>query len=47
MSVALILTTLLGLILAFRFSRSTWQVGLSLTLGLLVPILVLWLAPHR
>lgn len=47
MSVALILTTLLGLVLAFRFSRSTWQVGLSLALGALAPVLVLWLAPHR
>lgn len=43
MSVALIITTALGIILAFRFSKQKWPVWLSLILGLLVPALVLWL----
>ncbi len=47
MSVALILTTLLGLVLAFRFSRSVWVVTLVLGLGIVAPAAVLWLAPHR
>ncbi len=47
MSVALILTTALGLVLAFRFSRSVWPVVLSLVLGILAPVLVLWAGQHR
>ncbi len=47
MSIALILTTVLGLVLAFRFSRSLWPVVLSLVLGILVPMLVLWAGQHR
>ena len=47
MSVALILTTVLGLVLAFRFSRSLWPVVLSLVLGILAPVLVLWAGQHR
>ena len=47
MSVALILTTVLGLVLAFRFSRSLWPVALSLVLGILAPVLVLWAGQHR
>ncbi len=42
MSVALIVTTVLGLVLAFKFSRSLWPVVASLGLGLLVPLLILW-----
>lgn len=42
MSVALIVTTLLGLVLAFKFTRVLWPVWASLALGLLVPLLVLW-----
>ena len=47
MSAALILTTVLGLVLAFRFSRSLWPVVLSLVLGILAPVLVLWAGQHR
>lgn len=47
MSVALILTTLLGLVLAFRFSRSALMVAAALLLGVAVPVAILWLAPHR
>jgi hypothetical protein len=47
MSIALILTTGLGLVLAFKFSRKLWPVWLSLGLGLAVPVLVLWVGQHR
>lgn len=47
MSVALILTTLLGVVLAFRFSRSALMVAAALLLGVAVPVAILWLAPHR
>jgi hypothetical protein len=43
MSIALLATTLLGIFLAFRFSRRKWLVGLSLVLGFAVPMLLLWL----
>jgi hypothetical protein len=42
MSVALLVTTVLGLVLAFRFSKSPWPVALSLLGGLAVPVLLLW-----
>lgn len=41
MSAALILTTLLGLILAFRFAKPAWVPWAILGLGLLVPVAVL------
>lgn len=47
MSVALIATALMGLVLAFRFSRVLWPVWLSLGLGLLVPVLVLWAGQRK
>jgi hypothetical protein len=47
MSVALIATALLGLVLAFRFSRALWPVWLSLGLGLIVPVLVLWAGQRK
>ena len=47
MSVALILTTLLGLVLAFRFSRSALTVSAAPVLGVVLPVAILWLAPHR
>ena len=43
MSIALIVTLLLGIVLAFRSLRQRWLVWLSLGLGILVPVLVLWL----
>jgi uncharacterized iron-regulated membrane protein len=42
MSAAMIITTVLGLVLAFRFSRNPWPACLALGMGILVPILVLW-----
>lgn len=42
MSGALVATTLLGVVLAFRAVRSKWPVWLALGLGLLAPVLVLY-----
>jgi hypothetical protein len=47
MSIALVATVLLGVVLAFRSIRSPWPICIALVLGLLVPILMLWLGhPH-
>jgi len=43
MAVALITTVILGVILAFRTSRNKWPVWLSLVLGVVLPIVLLWL----
>lgn len=43
MAAALILTVILGVVLAFRFHRTKWQVWLSLLLGLLLPVFLLFL----
>jgi hypothetical protein len=47
MAIALIVTIVLGVILAFRSIRQRWMVWLSLGLGLLVPVLFLWLGQRR
>ena|SRR5689334_1750790 len=47
MSLALIVTTVLGLILAVRTSRSRSLVWLSLALGVAVPAFMLWLGIRR
>ena len=47
MAIALIVTIVLGVILAFRSIRQRWLVWLSLGLGLLVPMLFLWLGQRR
>jgi (2Fe-2S) ferredoxin len=43
MAIALMTTVALGLVLAFRTSRRKWPVWLSLALGLVLPIVLLWL----
>ena len=43
MSVALIVTIVLGIILAFRSLRQRGWVWLSLALGIIVPVVALWL----
>lgn len=43
MSIALILTILLGVFLAFKTSRKKWPVWAALTLGFIIPIVLLWL----
>jgi len=47
MCIALIATIALGVLLAFRSNRQRWQVWLSLALGLLVPVVLLWLGQSR
>ena len=43
MSVCLLVTILLGLILAFRSSKKAWPVWVALAVGLAMPIVFLWL----
>ena len=43
MANALIATVILGIILAFRTSRNKWPVWLSLALGIVLPVILLWL----
>ncbi len=43
MAIAFIATVILGIILAFRTSRQKWPVWLSLVLGVVLPIVLLWL----
>jgi hypothetical protein len=43
MAVALMTTLVLGIILAFRTTRNKWPVWLSLALGVILPIVLLWL----
>jgi hypothetical protein len=47
MSIALIVTTVLGIVLAFRSTPRKHFVWLSLALGIAVPILLLWLGLKR
>ena len=47
MSVALIFTTLLGVVMAFKFSRSKWMVIITLAAGFLLPAILLWLGQVR
>lgn len=47
MSIALIATLILGIILAFQVSRNRWTVWLTLSLGILVPVVLLWLGQSR
>lgn len=47
MSIALITTLALGIILAFRTSRNKWPVWLSLGLGILLPVVLLWLGQKQ
>ena len=47
MAVALIATVVLGIVLAFRSMRQRWLVWLSLGLGIVVPVLCLWLGQRR
>lgn len=44
MSISLIATVGLGIVLAFRTQHKQWPVWLSLALGVLLPVVFLWLA---
>jgi len=43
MAIALILTVLIGVYLAFKTLRTRWPIWASLALGIIVPIVCLWL----
>ena len=47
MAIALVTTVLLGIFLAFRSTRKQWQIWASLSLGILVPMALLWLGYHH
>ena len=47
MALALIITAALGIFLAFRTLRQRALVWVSLGLGILVPVILLWLGQHR
>lgn len=47
MAIALSLTVILGIVLAFRSIRQHWLVWLSLGLGIAFPMLLLWLGQRR
>jgi len=47
MAVALVITIILGVVLAFRSIKKPWSILLSLILGLLVPMALLWLGQHH
>lgn len=47
MCIAATLTVLLGVFLAFKTMRNPWPVWVSLGLGVVVPILVLWFGQGR
>jgi hypothetical protein len=43
-AIGFVITTVMGLILAFRFSKNKWTIAISLVLGLVVPVLLLVLS---
>ncbi len=47
MSIALIVTVLIGVYLALRALRQKWTVWAALALGVVTPILLLWLGQKR
>ena len=47
MSVALVATVVLGVVLAFQVLKGRWLVGLTLVMGVLVPVLILWAGQKR
>ncbi len=47
MSIAAIVTIVIGIVLAFKTLRNQWPVWLALVLGFLLPSLLLWLGQGR
>jgi cyanate permease len=47
MAIAATLTIILGVVLAFRTLKNKWWVVLALGLGVLLPMLILWLGQSR
>jgi cyanate permease len=47
MAVGFIVTTLVGIILAFKFTKNKWAILVSLIFGLVVPLAMLFLAQKK
>lgn len=47
MCIAATITIVLGVVLAFKTIKNQWPVWVSLVLGILLPILMLWLGQGR
>ena len=47
MSISLLVTIILGMILAFRSTKRSWLVGLWFLIGLIVPVAFLWLGQPK
>lgn len=47
MSIAATVTIVLGLVLSFKLLKPVWPVWLCLVLGILLPMLMLWLGQKR
>jgi hypothetical protein len=47
MSAAMIATVTIGIVLAFRFSKTRWPIWASLLLGFALPLLILWLGQRK
>lgn len=47
MSAAIVATTLLGVVLAFRTQRGPWGAVIALVLGVILPMALLWLGQQR
>lgn len=47
MSASLIVTLVIGIVLAFRLSKVKWPVWLSLVMGVVIPMLLLWLGQKQ
>jgi len=47
MSIALLVTIILGMILAFRSTKRTWLVAVSFALGIIIPVAFLWLGQPK
>ncbi len=47
MAILATLAIAIGIVLAFKSTRAQWQVWIAITLGLVVPIVLLWLGQKR
>ena len=47
MSAALLVTTVIGLALAFQLTKKPWPVLLCLVFGVVVPVILLWMGQKR
>src|SRR5262249_40459939 len=47
MAIGLIVTIVLGVVMAFKIQRRKWLVWSSLAAGIILPIVLLWLGQHQ